>query len=142
VPAPSRPRPAALLLLAGGAAYAFILATTTAFTTGADILTALPLAALAVAIFLRWPLRTRTVRFPRTAPAGRPFRPWLAWFVLLSAWEAYEYLARGSRAEHPTFSSMSDAVDRYYLLKVLVVLAWLALGWAMLRRGSRQTKFP
>jgi hypothetical protein len=68
----------------------------------------------------------------------------LVLFVAVAAWESYTYLAPGSRAEHPTFSSMTDAVDRFYLLKALVFLAWLALAWMILDRGSRlaETELP
>jgi hypothetical protein len=39
---------------------------------------------------------------------------------------------------------MTDAVDRFYLLKALVFLAWLALAWMILDRGSRlaETELP
>ena len=54
------------------------------------------------------------------------------------AWELAEYAARGSRADHPTFSSMADAVDRFFALKALMFFLWLALGAAMVRAGARR----
>ena len=51
------------------------------------------------------------------------------------AWELAEYAARGSRADHPTLSSMADAVDRYYVLKAVVFFLWLCLGAAIVRQG-------
>jgi hypothetical protein len=53
------------------------------------------------------------------------------------AWELAEYLARGSRGQHPTLSSMADALDRPYLVKALVFFGWLWLGLCIVRRGSR-----
>ena len=56
-------------------------------------------------------------------------------FAAVVAWELVEYASRGSRAAHPTLSSMLDAVDRYYLLKALIFFAWLYLGAAIVRKG-------
>jgi hypothetical protein len=50
-------------------------------------------------------------------------------------WELADYAARGSRADHPTLSSMLDAVDRFFVLKTLLFFAWLCLGAAILRKG-------
>ncbi len=61
------------VLLAAGAAYALGAATTTPFTRPADILTALPIVALAVLVVARWPLRPR----PSETAAGRPRLPGL-----------------------------------------------------------------
>jgi hypothetical protein len=54
------------------------------------------------------------------------------------AWELADYAARGSRADHPTLSSMLDAVDRYFVLKAFVFFLWLYLGAAIVRRGGRR----
>ena len=55
-------------------------------------------------------------------------------------WELAQYLLPGSRAHHPTLSSMADAVDRYYPLKVVVFFGWLWLGAAIVRDGARSTR--
>ena len=52
-------------------------------------------------------------------------------------WEVADYAARGSRADHPTLSSMFDAVDRFFVLKTLMFFAWLCLGAAILRKGTQ-----
>jgi hypothetical protein len=121
-----------LFLLAVG--FALLAATATPFTTEANLLTALPIAALAVAVVVRWPRRTAGIRPPRPSN-GHPLLPWLVLFVVAAAWEAYEYVAPGARAIHPTFSSIETAADRYYALKVVVIVGWLALGIVILRRG-------
>jgi hypothetical protein len=121
------------LLAVGAAAYALGAATTRAFTEPANLLTALPIVALAVLLVVRWPLRPRPLKL---APdEAHPWRAWVILFVAIVAWEVAEYAARGSRADHPTLSSMLDAVDRYYVLKALVFFLWLWLGAAIVRRG-------
>jgi hypothetical protein len=127
-----------VLGVVAGAGYALVVAATTPFTRDADIAVALPLVALAVMVSLRWPWHTGRIRLPRPE-RGHPYLPWLLLFGAETIWELFNYVAPGRRAEHPTFSSMTDAVDRTYLLKALVVLAWLSLGWLMVRKGSKAT---
>jgi hypothetical protein len=136
------------VLLAGGVGYSFIAASTTPFTLPADILTGTAIVGLALLVCVRWPLRTRAARSAAATPtptaggSGHPFGPWVGLFVAFVVWELFDYLAHGSRSEHPTFSSITDAIDRTYLLKVLMFLGWLAFGWVIVRRGSRATTEP
>jgi hypothetical protein len=124
-------------LLAGvGCAYALVAATTTPFSKPADVMTAIPIAALAVGVVWQWPARVVPVRLRGDDVPDHPYRLWVVLFAVFIAWELFNYLAHGSRAEHPTLSSMSDAVDRYYPLKALVFFGWLRLGWAIMRRGT------
>jgi hypothetical protein len=130
-----------IALALAGVAYALVAAGTTAFTRSANIVTALPIVALAVLVVLRWPLRPRPLRADSDRVAGpHPWRPWVILFVALVAWELAEYAARGSRADHPTLSSMTDAVDRYFLLKAIVFFLWLTLGVAIVRKGGRRNR--
>jgi hypothetical protein len=122
-----------------GVAYALIAAGTTAFTRSANIVTALPIIGLAVLVVLRWPLRPRHLRAnSERVPSAHPWRAWVILFGALVLWELAEYAARGSRADHPTLSSMTDAVDRYFVLKAVVFFLWLALGVAIARKGARR----
>jgi hypothetical protein len=57
--------------------------------------------------------------------------------VTFTAWELFNYLVHGSRANHPTFSSITDAIDRFYLLKTLLFVGWLAFGWRIVVAGAR-----
>ena len=57
--------------------------------------------------------------------------------IVFVVWELFNYLVHGTRANHPTFSSITDAIDRFYLLKTLLFLGWLAGGLAIIRMGSR-----
>jgi SNF family Na+-dependent transporter len=128
-----RPSPGRTVLVAVMVAYALYAAGTTAFTRSANIATALPIVAVVVMVVVRWPLRPR--RLTLGPDAGHPWRAWVCVFGAVVAWEVAEYAARGSRADHPTLSSMLDAVDRYYVLKALVFFLWLWLGAAIVRRG-------
>ncbi len=117
-----------------GAAYAVLVAGTTPFTWPADMAVATPLGLTLLAAVRWWPLHTAMIR--PTDSTAHPYRPWFVLFLAILAWELYCYVAPGSRAQHPTLSSMTDAVDRYEALKALVVLVWLSLGWMIIRRGS------
>ena len=55
--------------------------------------------------------------------------------IVFVVWELFNYLVHGTRANHPTFSSITDAIDRFYLLKTLLFLGWLAGGLVIVRRG-------
>jgi hypothetical protein len=148
------------VLLAGGVGYSLIAASTTPFTLPADILTGLAIVAMAVLVCVSWPLRTRKVRAAAAAAAaaasatssassastastgssastGRPYLPWIVLLIVFVVWELFNYLVHGTRANHPTFSSITDAIDRTYLLKTLMFLGWLAGGLAIIRLGSR-----
>jgi hypothetical protein len=121
------------VLLAGGTAYALVAASTTPFTLPADALTALAIVVMAVAVVVCWPLHT--TKSPDPA-GGRRYLPWVALAVVFAAWELVNYAVHGSRAAHPTFSSITDAIDRFYLLKAALFLGWLGFGWMILRRGA------
>ncbi len=121
-------------LVAGGA-YALAAAATTAFTGPADVIAALPIAGLALAVVVRWPRRPQPLVPPGKA-AGHPFRAWVVLLGAIVVWELAQYLARGSRGAHPTLSSMADALDRFYLLKALVLFGWLCLGAGIVIRGT------
>jgi hypothetical protein len=121
--------PAALLV--GGTAYALVAASTTPFTQPANVLTGLAIVVMAVLVVVRWPRRTASIR-----PAGHPYRLWWWLVVVFAVWELFNYVAPGSRGDHPTFSSITDAIDRFYLLKALLFLGWLAGFWVILRRGA------
>jgi hypothetical protein len=138
-------RAGSVVLLAGAIGYSLIAASTTPFTLPADVLTGLAIVGMAVAVVVRWPLRTKKVRAATRSPgaaAGHPYLPWFGLFVLFVAWELFNYLVHGTRADHPTFSSITDAIDRFYLLKTLLFLAWIGGAWVIVRRGSRRAARP
>jgi hypothetical protein len=120
--------------------YALWLAATTPFSSPANILTALAIVAVLVAAIVRWPARPRRVVLVAEDRPRHPYLGWVALFAVIVAWELVMYLVRGSRAEHPTLSSMADAFDRYsYGLKAVACFAWLWLGTAIVRAGTPTT---
>jgi len=131
------------VLLAGGVGYSLVAASTTPFTLPADVLTGLAIVAMAVLVCVRWPLRPRRARpisasFSSTSSTtSRPYLLWVLLLVIFVAWELFNYLVHGTRANHPTFSSITDAIDRFYLLKALLFLGWLAAALVIVGRGSR-----
>jgi hypothetical protein len=135
---PQRPSSGRAVLLVVLVAYALFAASTTAFTRSANIATAVPIVAVVVLAVALWPLRARPLKLGPAA--GHPWRAWVCVFGAVVAWEVAEYAARGSRADHPTLSSMLDAVNRFYGLKVIVFLLWLYLGAAIVRRGGRRQR--
>ena len=135
---PLRPSPQRTVLVVVLVAYALFAASTTAFTRSANIATGVPIVALVVLVVARWPLRPRPLGLG--PDAGHPWRAWVCVFFAVVAWELAEYAARGSRADHPTLSSMLDAVNRFYGLKVIVFFLWLYLGAAIVRRGGRRQR--
>ncbi len=74
----------------------------------------------------------------RARASTHPYLPWVLILVVFTAWEFFNYLVHGSRADHPTFSSITDANDRFYLLKAALFLGWLAAAVVIVRRGRRQ----
>jgi len=123
----------------GAAAYAGLLATTRPFTLEADVVTAVALAVAAGAVAATL-ATTRSVgpdgrsgRLPGPAVTGR--RPYAVWIVLAGAvvaWELFCFFG-GARPAHPTLSSIYDIVARTEAVKAVVVLAWVGLGWALVR---------
>jgi hypothetical protein len=130
-----------VVLLVGATSYSLIAASTTPFTLPADTLTGAAIVAMAVLVILRWPLRPKKARAATVrsagAGAGHPYLPWIGLFVVFVVWELFNYLVHGSRSNHPTFSSITDAIDRFYLLKTLFFLGWMAGARVIVRRGSR-----
>ena len=84
-----------------------------------------------------WPLRAGPCAPSLSGRPGRhPYRDWIILGVAILVWELAVYTARGSRADHPTFSSMVDAVDRYYVLKAVLFFGWLCVCAFVVRAGT------
>ena len=122
-------------MLVGGAAYAWLAAGTRPFTTGADVVTALPLVALVVVVVVQLltgrPARMVGARDDRS-PAGGAV-PWLLLIAAAVAWELAA-LFGSPRSAHPTVSSIYDSVARWQAAKAAILFGWLALGWYLVRR--------
>lgn len=130
------------LAVAAALVYAVLLAFTRPFTAPADALTAAGLAAGAGGLTARLATdRRRDRRSGRgtgvapAPPGDRALGSWLPWAVLVAVvagWELYCFFG-GPRPAHPTLSSLYDLAARYRWLKAVIVLAWLALGWELVR---------
>lgn len=120
--------------------YAVAAASTSPFTGAADVMTAIPIAAVTVGAVWLWPAHPDRsdvwVDDGRPQPA-HPYRGWVVLLAVAVAWELAEYLWRGSRGAHPTLSSMADAFDAHAVAKTVAFLAWLWLGVAIVRAGTR-----
>ncbi len=111
----------------GAAAYGAVLAATDPFTLAADVATAIPLAAGGVLA-----LRAIRRRAPRAPFDWRAAAPWLVLVGAVVAFEVVMY-ASGSRASHPTLSSIEDALARSRAVKAAVAFCWLVVGWVLVR---------
>lgn len=145
MPAPAdvhRPRPGRTLIPVGlvvSIGYAVAAASTTPFSWTADLMTAIPIAAVAIGAAVLWPAHPERDAASRDDGRPRPEHPYLGWVVLLVVivgWELAEYLWRGSRSAHPTLSSMADAFDAHTIGKTVAFIAWLWLGAAIVRAGA------
>lgn len=140
------PRPAAVravvpaLAIAAALAYAALLASTRPFTVPADALTAVGLAAGVAGLVARLVADGRQGDVaapgegsPRTGETTGSWLPWVVLVAVVAGWELYCYFG-GPRPAHPTLSSIYDLAARYTWLKAVIVLAWLGLGWELVRR--------
>lgn len=108
-----------------GAAYSYLAAGTKPFTTGADVLTAVPFGVLAAVLVAGWRHRLS----PALSSRARMW-PWAAVLGVLAAWELCTYAAGLAFGRHafPTMSSLYDGVAGVRVLKALCFAGWLALG--------------
>jgi hypothetical protein len=97
-------------------------------------MTAIPIAALAAGAIARWPAHPTIDPKPRQKLRSWP---WLVALVAVVTWELVSESLPGTRGDHPTLSSMLNAVDRSYGLKFVVFLGWLTLGWAVVELGRQ-----
>ena len=128
-----------VVALVVSAGYALGAAATTPFTLAANVVTGLAIGVVTVLAVVLWPWRPERVGVLVSEEGPRPRHPYRGWLVLLAVvigWEVVEYLWRGSRSDHPTLSSMVDALDAHYGAKAVVFFAWLWLGLAIVRAGT------
>jgi chromate transport protein ChrA len=126
------------IALAG--AYGWWLAGLRPFTTTAYLAIALPTALLVAALALPRPGRRTARGAPddgSPTPSGRQFLP-LAIVLVLGLGLEMAGLALGGRsALVPTLSTVLDHLLRWQFVRYLLILAWLAVGFLLGRRGRR-----
>ncbi len=123
--------------------YSTLVAVTRSFTWPANIVTAVGLSAMALAVALqaqpRPPLILARRSHPASGPPGNTERGrmgWLAWAALLTAtagWEIASW-ARSPRHDHPTLSAFLDAIDASAFGRGATAAAWLVTGWYLVTR--------
>jgi xanthine/uracil/vitamin C permease (AzgA family) len=108
-------------------AYAALVASVRSFTWPALVLTAV--AGVVVLV-----LATR--RQAERSPATGPRRGIVLWAVLAAAVVAWELLAyfQSPRDDHPTISSMVDALEAHRPLRAVLFIGWVVLGRELARR--------
>lgn len=120
------------------AAYSYVAAGTTPFTAGADAMTALSFAAVAVVMVSSLVRRRRQgqTRLSTDVAAGGSVVPWTVVLSVFVVWEVVTYAAgfAGGRHAFPTVSSLTDQAFRWRGAKAALFAAWLALGWGLVRR--------
>jgi hypothetical protein len=129
--------PGALGALGFAALYAGLASGARPFTAPAYLVVSLPSAAFLGALALQ---RLR----PDGGPWGRidPARPhgagtalpWLLVIALLVGVELASYFHGGPRSAYPTISSGLDELFRIRAAKAAGWLAWLSIGWYLVRR--------
>ncbi|HAM00831.1 MAG TPA: hypothetical protein DCQ30_01165 [Acidimicrobiaceae bacterium] len=121
------PLVAAGAVIAGGG-YCYLAAGTSPFTTEADVVTAVPMAAGGAALV------AGLVRRGAAEPGARArLWPWVAALGALALWELATYAAGFPFGRHafPTVSSLYDEAARLRGLKALCFALWLALGFGL-----------
>jgi hypothetical protein len=127
-------------LFAAGLVYAAIASLTRPFTPGADVVTALPLAAAVSVLVVRTRSHRRAAAVSRahhqTGDVPRLNRWALVWMALTAAvvsWELYCYTS-APRAAHPTLSSLIDMLDASRTGKTAAFAIWLLVGCYLVLR--------
>jgi hypothetical protein len=112
------------------AVYSWVAAGLRPFTTGEEIMVAIP--ALVVFAAAWKPTREPpAVRWSRASVAL-----WLGLVVVTVGWELLAYFS-SPREDHPTLSVIADEIMSVHPGRALLFLLWLTLGWLFVRSPGR-----
>ncbi len=100
------------------------------FTRPAEVLTFVP--ALAVLVLTLRPRARYTPSLALGRPRWHTLLPWAAALALVVGWELSELFSQ-PRSGHPTLSSITNTLLSTHPSRFLGFLAWLVLGWLMVR---------
>jgi Family of unknown function (DUF6186) len=113
-------------------AYCWLAADLRPFTVSIDVAVAVPAVIVGALAFGR-PVPTGSKAAETKALRWADAAPWLVLFGLLTVFEVAAYLS-SPRRDHPTLSSMADALMNTHPGRAAVFAVWLLLGWALLLR--------
>jgi hypothetical protein len=125
-----------VVVVAGIAVYCWLAAGLRPFTAPIDAAVAFP-SALAAVLAWRSSVWESSAAVGRVAPNWRQTTPWAALLGLLAALEAAAYFS-SPRRDHPTLSSMADAVMGTHWGRAALFAGWLLLGWVLFLRRDRR----
>jgi hypothetical protein len=128
-----RNRLVAVSVAAAIGAYCWFSADLRPFTIPIGAAVAIPAVVVAVLAWRRPDSRASIAADQKTA--RRLAAPWAVLFGLLTAFEVAAYLS-SPRRDHPTLSSMADALMNTHPGRAAVFALWLLLGWALLLRRA------
>jgi hypothetical protein len=103
------------------------------FTGGADLALLVPIVLL-IGIAQARRFRRRHEPPSPSGPRASMFHlavvVWSAIATVVLAWELLA-LRSSPRSQHPTISSLVETVEQHHLGRIVLFVAWLALGWTL-----------
>jgi hypothetical protein len=123
-------RPAGVAAVAAAASWSWFASGVRTFTRPAEVLTAVPV--LVVLVLTVWPTAAPSGVRAGPRPTWRNLAPWVAVAVALVGWELSELFSK-PRDAHPTLSSITNTLLGTHPSRFLGFLAWLLLGWLLVR---------
>ena len=120
--------------LVAAVAWAWFASGVRTFTHPAEVLTFVP--GLVVLVLTLRP-STHLQRPPTTALRRTSALPWVGLAALAFVWELTELFSQ-PRDAHPTMSSITNALLSTRATRFLGYLAWLAVGWMLVRDLGRR----
>jgi hypothetical protein len=116
-----------VVVVVAALAYSWVASGLRPFTHPEAVAVSIPLVAAGIAL-----LRSRPAPGDAAAPR-RGLSVWAALFAALMAWEIVQFFAK-PRSEHPTLSSIADAVMSTHPGRFAMFAIWLAVGYWLFRR--------
>jgi hypothetical protein len=132
-------RPAGIVAVAAAGCWAWFASGVRTFTRPAEALTFVPV--LAVLVLTVWPKAVPSGVRAAPRPTWRNLAPWVAVVVALVGWELIELFSQ-PRDAHPTLSSITNTLLSTHPSRFLGYLAWLLLGWLLVRDLFRARDRP
>lgn len=130
-------------IIAGALVYSWFAAGFRPFTWPENLAVAI-VVLLGLVVVARWWGWSRRVEHPESERAGaRRFAGavWVGLVAVLVAWELTAYFS-SPRHDHPTLSTIADDIMSSHPGRTVMFGLWLALGWLLFARSSRERPEP